>query len=384
MRNYNIIPILFLFLLISCGEKQENTQAPPPQFSVVTIASQDITGFQYLPVSIEGVENIDIRPRIEGFIQAIYVDEGQQVKKGDRLFKLETESLNEEANAAKSAIDVAKAQVIAAEVEVQKLIPLVEKDIISPKELETAKANLAAAESQLVQASSSYRSVQENVNYQNVTSPVDGVVGRINYRQGSLVGRTEVEPLTTVSNVTNVYGYFSLNEKNYFQFLDETEGNTLEEKIKNFPEITLVLANESEYKHKGKIQTTTGQIDSETGAISFRAIFPNPDRYLTNGNSGQVKVPTTYRNALIAPATATFETQGVTHVYKLGADSALVSTSITLQSTVDNLVVLESGLTAGDRIIAAGISNARHGIKVVPQEMPLDSVLSSYNQVFKQ
>ncbi len=380
----SIKSILLLLVLSNCQEvpSQQPVQ-PTPVFPVVRVEQRTIIGKQYLPASIEGIQNIEIRPRIEGFVEKIYVDEGQNVRKGDMLFGLEVESLNQEANAAKSAIDVAKAQVAAAQVEVDRLAPLVEKDIISIVQLETAKANLASAQSQLLQAKSSYRSIQNNVNYQNITSPVNGVVGKINFRQGSLVGRAETAPLTTISNIRNVYAYFSMNEKNYFQFLNETPGRTLKEKLKNAPDVILTLADESEYPHRGKIQTTTGQIDPATGAISFRAIFPNPDAYLSNGNSGQVILPVTYQNALVIPAQSSYEIQGVTHVYQLGNDSLIRAKVISSEDVIGQIMIVREGLQVADKIVAQGIINARNGVKVHPQEQPLDSIIGSFDQVFK-
>lgn len=384
MKKASYILVIFTTALASCGAREQQQGGRLSNFPVIEVGERNIVGYKYLPASIEGVENIEIRPRVEGFIQEIFVDEGQQVNKGQLLFRLEIQSLREEANAARSAIDVAEAQVKAAQVEVDKLVPLVKDGIISEVQLETAKANLAATKSQLVQATSSYRSIRQNVNYRDIASPVNGVVGRINYRQGSLVGRAELDPLTVVSNIQSVYAYFAMNEKDYFQFLDETPGQDLAQKIRNFPGITLVLANDEEYKDKGKIQTTTGQIDPETGAISFRAIFPNPNRYLTNGNSGQIKIPIVYRQALIIPSLSTYETQGVTHVYKLEPDSTLRASSISLLGTVDKVMVVEAGLREGDRIVAEGVSNARNGLKVIPFLQPLDSVINSFSKVFKQ
>ena len=384
MKVIHLILLVLLFLISSCQEPVP--QKPPqqvPTFNVVQVEQKTIVGQQYLPASIEGTQNIEIRPRIEGFIEKIYVDEGQTVRKGDMLFRLEVESLNQEAKAAKSSIDVAKAQVSVAQVEVDRLVPLVEKNIISIVQLETARANLASAESELLRATSSYKGIQNNVNYQNITSPVSGVVGKINFRQGSLVGRGELLPLTTVSDIRNVYAYFSMNEKNYFQFLNEMPGGSLKEKIKNAPEITLTLADESIYPHKGKIETTTGQVESETGSISFRAIFPNPDAYLSNGNSGQVILPVSYKNALIIPAQSTYETQGITHVYQLEQDSLIKAKVVQSDAVVGKIMIVNEGLAVGDKIVAQGIINARNGIKIKPMEQPLDSIIGSFNQVFK-
>lgn len=381
-QKTNRWPLFLIIGALSCNNKESPVQQGPEQYSFTKAELSDITGHREYPALLEGIQNIEIRPRLDGFIQEIYVDEGQQVKKGDLLFKLEVESLEEQANASRSAIKVAEAQVNAAQIEVDKLAPLVTDSIISEIQLETAKANLAAAESQFIQAQSNYKSAQRNVSYQNVISPVNGIVGRINYRKGSLVGRSEPLPLTSISNISQVYAYFSMNEKDFFEFLDETPGEGLNEKLKSFPKVELILANGSVYQSRGTIQTTTGQIDPETGAISFRAIFPNPEQYLNTGNSGLIKIPVQYKDALLIPSASTFEIQGMRHIYTLKPDSTLSSNSINTAAIFNNVVVVESGLEPGEMVLAEGIGSVRAGLKVLPQLQPMDSMLQRFDQVF--
>ena len=217
----------------------------------IVIESKKITGYKTYPTSIEGVINSGVRAKISGYIKDVLVDEGQQVSKGQVLFRLETESLTQDAGAAQASVNVAQ-------VEVDKLKPLVEKGIISEVQLETAKANLA-------QAKSNYSAINANINYATVKSPVDGFVGAIPYREGTLVSPSDQIPLTTVSDIKEVYAYFSMNEEDYLDFVQNTKGDSRQEKLDNFPEINLVLANGELYKHKGKIKTVTGQVNQNTG-----------------------------------------------------------------------------------------------------------------------
>ncbi|MEH0158455.1 efflux RND transporter periplasmic adaptor subunit [Limibacter armeniacum] len=366
-----------------------SNQAPPSggqqamPYPVTEAPARDITAFDAYPVSIEGTQNIEIRAKIDGYIQQIFVDEGQTVKKGQTLFKLETQSLSQQANASKSAIEVAKAQVNVAQVEVDKLVPLVEEGIISEVQLETAKAQLASAKSQLAQAQSNYRSVSENIDYTRIKSPVNGVVGTIPYRQGTLVGRTETQPLTTVSAIDNVYAYFSMNEKEFLAFTRNTEGGSLDEKLKNIPSVELMLADGSTYSHTGKIQTVTGQINPNTGAISFRAVFPNPEKLLRSGSSGQIRIPKTYKNAVVVPAQATYEMQGQTYVYVVNSDNTVKGTIIEPADEVNNLVVVKSGLEAGQKIVAEGVGKLKSNVSIVPQAVPFDQVSNNIKPVFK-
>src|SRR5690606_18432814 len=230
-------------------------------------------------------------------------DEGQKVRKGQVLFKLETQSLSQDAEAAKANIN-------AAQVEVDKLIPLVEKNIISSVQLETAKAKLA-------QAKSGYSSIAANIGHATIKRPIGGYVGSSPFREGALVSPSDPQPLTTVSTTEDVYVFFALNEKDYLNFLKTTKGTTRDEKVKNFPEVELELATGTIYDQKGKIETVTGQINKTTGTVTFRAKFPNPNGLLANGSSGAIRIPKTYENTLVVPESATYEQQGIVYAYKV-------------------------------------------------------------------
>ncbi len=367
-----IIPSLALFLLVSCGNKDGNQQAAQMQaapFPVSQLESKTVTGNQEYPANIEGIINSDVRAKATGYIQKVYVDEGQKVQKGQILFKLETQSLSQDAGAAKARINVAQ-------VEVDKLIPLVEKNIISPVQLETAKANLA-------QAKANYSSIGANIDYATVKSPVDGFVGAINFREGSLVSPSDATPLTTVSDIKQVYAFFSLNEADYLDFLQKTKGENLNEKITNFPEVSLLLANGNTYPLKGKIQTSTGQINRNTGTVSFRAVFNNPNQLLTNGNSGRIQIPVVYENAIVIPQAATIDQQGHILLFKVKENNTVTSTLVTIKGRVDNLYVVESGVKAGDKIVVDGIGKLRNDMQITPQETPFDSIVKPIKPLFK-
>ena len=264
----------------------------------------------------------------------------------------------------------------AAQVEVDKLKPLVEKNIISNVQLETAKAKLQ-------QAKSGYNSIAANIDYGNIKSPVDGYVGSIKLRKGSLISPTSQTPLTTVSDISKVYAYFSMNEKEYLDFIQNAEGNDIEEKIKNLPKVQLILANGNLYEQEGTIETINSQINAQTGSISFRAVFDNPSRILTNGNSGKIQIPKVYTDVLVVPKESTYEQQGSTYVYKVGKDSTAVSSKIETIAEVENLFVVSSGVEKGDVIVAKGANKLRGDSKIKPQEMPFDSIAKPIEKVFR-
>ena len=358
-------------LLASCNntsKQQGNNPQQPPQYPVITVKERNTVSTLSYPVSIEGVVNSPVQAKVSGYITKVLVDEGQAVTQGQAMFQLETQTLNQAAQSAKAAVD-------AAQVEVNKLLPLVEQNIVSKVQLDTAKANL-------LRAQAAYNEVVSNIDFAVVKAPVSGVVGAINFREGALVTANNTV-LTTVSDVKDVYAYFSMNEKEYLNFLASAKGANITEKLKNLPEVSLVMANGQEYSEKGKIQAVTGQIDATTGSIQFRATFPNPNRLLTNGNSGTVKIPQYFNNQLVIPEVATFEQQGKVYAYKVVADT-IVRTVITLKDRANNYAVVNSGLATGDVILVQGLNSLRQGSKLTPKQVDMDSLVKAIHPIFRE
>lgn len=394
MKNTILMFGFFSFALLSCKKEDEKKDEPKP-YPVVSVETRNVTGYDEYPASIRGIVNNDVRAKIQGYITQVLVDEGQYVTAGQPLFRLETNMLNENADAAKSGISAAqanvqaaKAAVNAAQVEVNKLKPLVEKNIISNVQLQTALANLARAQAQLSQAiasqqqaSASYKSVQANINYSIIRAPISGIVGKLPLKLGSLVGPSDATPLTTISDTRSVYAYFSLNEKEYLDFLEKSYGATVPEKIKNLPMVELKLANGSIYPEKGKIEITTGQIDITTGTVQFRVGFPNPSKLLSNGNSGTIRFPKFYNNALVVPESATYEQQGIVYLFKVEKDTAK-NTVIDVQDRVNNMIIVKSGINKGEKIVAAGIGGLKPGTAVIPKPVKFDSLVQSIKPIF--
>lgn len=412
MKNVNVIMVGALAMaLSSCGKKDnaaQQAQGPAP-YPVVDVPTKVVTSYDEYPTSIEGIVNNEVRAKIQGYITEVYVDEGQYVQAGQPLFKLETNVLTQNADALRSGVGAAQASVKAAQanvsaaqaavnaaqVEVNKLTPLVQKNIISNVQLETAKANLAQAQaghnqavaalaqakSGVTQAQANYKGAQANVDYSVVRAPVSGVVGSINSRQGTLVGPTDQTAITVVSNTAKVYAYFSMNEKEYLNFISKSEGATLKDKLNKIPPVELVLANGDIYPEKGKIQTVTGQINPTTGTIDFRVTFNNAAKLLANGNSGRIRVPKTYVDALVVPAAATFEQQGMTYVYKVKNDSA-IATPITVVDNTGNIVVVKEGVKKGDKVVAQGVGKLRDKTPIKPTPSNFDQIVESTKPVF--
>lgn len=409
MKNTIIIFSLAMLSAVSCKKKEEKKPDGPKEVPVVAVEQRNVTGYQSFPASIQGRVNNDVRAKIQGYITQVLVDEGQYVSKGQPLFRLETNTLSQSADAAragigaaqsgvaaaKASVNAAQAAVNAAQVEVNKLIPLVQKNIISNVQLETAKANLSRAQAQLSQAraaelqanagvsqaTANYRGVQANIDYSVIRAPISGVIGKLPLKVGSLVGPTDPTPLTTVSDTSGVFAYFSMNEKEYLNFLEDSYGATVPEKLRNMPMVELELANGSTYSEKGKIEAVTGQIDQKTGTIQFRVSFPNAAKLLSNGNSGTIKVPKLYDQALVVPESATFEQQGLVYVYRVEKDTAK-NVLIGVTDRVNNLVVIKDGIKKGEKIVAQGVGQLKPNSAVKPKPANFDEIVNAIKPIF--
>lgn len=363
MKLKQIVIGTFIFSLsVACGNKQTTTQTPQQPYPTQVLAEQDAELRAIHPVSIKGQEDIEIRPRIDGFIDAIYIDEGSVVKKGQLLFKINSPQAEQTLTSAQAALKSAQAKVNTANINVKRIKPLVMQDIISPVQLETAEDSYLSALADLEQAKATLKNAQATISWTNVSSPVDGFVGAIPYRQGSLVNSSNI--LTIVANTRNIFSYFSLNEKQLRSLMNQLEGTTQAEKIKNIPEVTLTLADGTVYPEKGKIETITGVLNATTGSASFRAQFPNPHGELKSGTSGTISIPQILRDVFVIPQKATFAQQDKTGVYIVQGDSVVqrIISVIPMPNGQDYAVT--GGLKAGERVVTDGIVTLTDGKKI--------------------
>ncbi|GGI28339.1 hemolysin D [Pedobacter mendelii] len=368
-------------LLASCGNNDDAKKAAaaaaagPQAYPVFTVNAQTTELNSDYPATIEGIQNIDIRPKVDGFIQKILIDEGAVVKKGQLLFTIMAPQYEQEVRTARAAISSAEADVNSAQLQVNKTKPLVEKDIISKYDLDAAQLTLQSRKAALAQAKASLANAQVNLSYTSITSPVDGVVGSIPFRNGSLVSSSSTEPLTTVSNTSKVYAYFSLNEKQLLDFSSTYKGNTLAQQMKNIPPVSLVLADGTVYAQNGKIESINGQINTATGSASLRATFPNPISLLKSGASASVRIPQKVENAILIPQKSTIDLQGKKFVYVLGDSAKIISTEIQIMDLAkDKFYVVTKGLKVGDKIVLEGFQSLKDGVKIKPEEKSADSV----------
>ena len=349
-------------VLSSCGGGQSGMKLGDDEFTVVAVqstASQQSTSY---PATIKGVQDIEVRPQVSGFIVKLCVDEGATVKKGQALFQIDPTQYAAAERQAKAAVEMAKSNVNTLSLNEQQKKNLYDKKIISDFEYQSAVDQLLSAKASLAQAEAQETNARNNLSYTEVKSPSDGVVGALPYRVGALVSANIPQPLTTVSDNSNMYVYFSMNEN---QLLSLTrQYGSMDDALKNMPEVELRLNDNSIYEHKGKIESISGVIDRQTGTVTVRSVFPNEARLLHSGASGAVIIPSTYENCIVIPQEATIRLQDKTMVYKV-VDGKAVSSLITVAELNDGreYVVLD-GLKAGEEIVSQGAGLVREGTQV--------------------
>ena len=353
-------------LLCSCGGGSGSATggANARKITVMTVNTTTSHLTNSYPATIKGKQDVDIRPMVSGFITHLHVDEGTTVRRGQVLFTIDQTQYQAAVNQAKAAVESAKAAVATQQLTVDNRKKLNEKNITSDYDLQMQENQLASAKAGLAQAEAALTSAQKNLQYTTVTSPTDGVVGQIPYRLGSLVSPSSAQPLTTVSDLSNMYAYFSMTER---ELLQMTESNGADDILKSFPSVRLQLIDGSMYDQPGHVETISGDIDLTTGSVNLRALFPNPKKVLRRGSTVNVVFPNDLENIILVPQSATFEVQDKHFVYVLQADNTVKTTEITVHPVADgkNFVVL-GGLKAGDKIAVEGIQTLRDGAQIDP------------------
>jgi membrane fusion protein (multidrug efflux system) len=345
--------LALVILFASCKSKKSGQMqsVEVKSYQVQTLTPQDVELQSVFPAVIKGQEDVEIKPRVDGFIEKVYVDEGSIVKKGQSLFKINSPS-------SVKAFEEARANYNTAKLDVDRIRTLAEKNIISKVQLESYENSFDAAKAALEQA-------KATLGWVTVTSPVDGVVGTISYRFGSLVNNSSI--LAKVASTSDIFAYFSMNEKEIYNFLDKWEGKSKAEKIKNMPDITFLRSNGTKYNEVGHIATISGVVDQTTGTVNIRAEFSNKNGLLLSGSSGQVVIPEYLDSALVIPQKATFSQQDKTMIFKVQGDS-VVQKVIVVTSTPDGKsYVILHGLAQGDRVVTDDIISLSDGSKIKVQ-----------------
>ena len=350
--------------LAACGGGNAPKKADPV-YPIAVLDTGSAAVYTDYAAEIKSGTVVEIRPRVSGYIDKIVVQEGSRVAKGQVLIQINQSDLQEQYNTAVANADAARAQVDKALLEVRKLTPLVEKGIISPFELENANSSLNAARASLKAAESQRNNARINLDYARITSPVNGVVGRIVVREGTLVSPSDPSALTTVSGDGDVSAYFSIDENTILNMVDQSSKKlSLREKVAELPDVELLLSNRMLYDHKGELELASGLVDAATGSYQIKAVFPNPKGELRSGSAGVVRINRFYDGVLLVPQKATFERQDKKMVYAVDTAGLVRSLPITVDGISGSDYVVVGGVERGERIVLEGVDFIKEGQKI--------------------
>ncbi len=358
--------VLAAATLFSCDSKK-NEKVALEKYPTTSPIVVDTTFNSDYVADIQSIQNVEIRTKVSGYIEKIYVDEGKFVKAGQLLLTINSQALEKEVIKAKALVKNAIAEAKTAELDLQNMKTLAGKNIVSKTSLEKAEAVYAAALARIEEYRAMQESAQIQVSMTKIRAPFDGIINRIPFKVGSLINEGTL--LTTLSNNSSVYAYFNVSEKEYLQYRERKNN-------KEDVEITLLLADNRPFAYQGTIETVEGEFDQSTGNIAFRAKFPNPDLLLKHGSSGKILLTNTIKNALIIPQKASFEIQDKIYVYTIDKDNRVRSRNIEVKQRIQHLYVVKSGLSPTDRIIYEGIQNLKEGDKVFPEMNNMQQLIS--------
>lgn len=360
---------IFLFsaiaaVLVSCGKKG-GMDFVDNEFPVETVKSQNASMQTTYPATFKGIQDVEIRPKVAGFITRVCVREGQAVSAGQLLFVIDNATYQASVRQAQAAVNTASAQCNTVKMAYDNSVKLRENNVIGDFELNSAKNNYESAKAQLAQARAALASAKEMLGFCYVKSPTAGVVGTLPYKEGAMVSASSMPALTTVSNISAIEAYFSMTEKDVLSMTKAA--GTMQAAINTYPDLKLQLADGTMYSETGRLVKASGVIDAATGSVQMIARFPNPQRLLKSGASGSIVVPRSDNNAIIIPQNAATQVQDKIFVYVLGKDNKVKYTEIKVDSQNDgkNYVVL-SGLKAGDRYVTNGTTKLTDGMEIKP------------------
>ena len=353
-----------LVFLASCGQSKQSA-GNAPEIAVMEVATTTANLTNSYPATIKGKQDVEIRPMVSGFITKLHVDEGAVVRKGQVLFSIDPVQYQAAVQTAKAAVETAKAALSTQELTTANKRELNKKQIVSDYDLKMAENQLAQSKAALAQAEAQLVNAENNLSYTEVTSPSDGVVGTIPYRVGSLVSASIATPLTTVADISEMYAYFSMTERQLLNLI--REGGSMKEILDKLPDVHLQLIDGTMYPDTGRVETISGVIDQATGSVNLRALFPNDHNILRSGGTGNVVFPNPLENIIMIPQSATTEIQDKKFVYVLQPDNTIKNTEIKVFPLNDGqyYYVME-GLKQGDKVVIEGVQALKDGQAITP------------------
>jgi membrane fusion protein (multidrug efflux system) len=369
MKKINMLTFIVAgSILSSCGNAVKNDVASiPEKFQTQVLEPRETELYVTYPATLEGEQTVEIRPKVDGYIEQVLVQEGAYVKKGQPIFSIDANTYKQDVNNRLAAIAAAEAELETAGIQVQRTKALVERKIVNAFELKTASNLERVKKAQLTQVQADLSAARTKLSYTRILSPIDGYIGTLPYKTGSLVSSTAEIPLTSVADTRKVYAYFSLSQQQLQVFLNKYKANQQLDRLKNMPEVTLILSQGETYPLKGKIETLSGVLNKNTGSANFKAVFANPDGRLWSGSSASVSVPLLVADALLIPKKSTYEIQGKRFVFKVDNQNKVQQMPIEIMdSATEKTYVVTSGLKKGDRIVCEGLQHLSNGMQIIP------------------
>ena len=369
MKNSQILFLVLCLITASCDSKKE-TDKKVDTHEVVNPIVKDTTYASEYVAEIQSLNYVEVRSKVKGYIEKIYVDEGQPVKEGQLLFTLNFLEFEKEVQKADAAYKSATADLKAAEVELTNVKLLVEKNIVSKAELDVLKAKADALKADVEEALVNKEQAVLQLSFAHIKAPYNGIINRIPNKVGSLIA--EGDMLTSISDNREVFAYFNLSEIDYLNYISSAEKET--------KTVSLKLANNALYGYEGKIEMIESEFDQSTGNIAFRARFPNPDAILKHGANGKVIVSKQLKNALLIPQKSTFEIQDKLYVFVVNQEGVVKQTNIIPLMRFPDFYAVESGLSKDEKILFEGVGNVKDGNKIHPVPVDLAKAMSLINQ----
>ena len=353
--------------LVGCKEDSKSSSKYTREYNAMILQTATRKLSSTYSATIRGKQDVDIRTKVQGYITDIKVKEGSIVRNGQTLFIIDQVPYQAALATAEANVDVAKAQVDAAELSAKSKEKLFEQNIISDFDLRMARTTLASAKAQLAQARANELTAANNLSYTLVKSPVDGVVGTLPFRVGTLVSPSDATPMTSVSDNSEMYVYFSMSESQVLSL--KRQYGALENALQELPMVELQLSDGSIYSEKGRIEAISGIIDPTTGSVTLRAKFPNKKRLLISGGSGTVILPHRQEGCVVIPQHATFEVQDKVYAYKIENGVAKAKIIGVFEISNGKEYIVESGLIEGDTIVVEGIGLLRDDTPIKIREI---------------
>lgn len=366
IRNLSIGAV-FLIAFASC--RQSTPAESRVEVPTTTVHRMDVRTDIFYVADIQAVRNVEIRARVNGYLEKIFVDEGNAVKEGQLLFKIDDEEYLAQQNRALAHEKIAEAQLKTAQVELERVRLLVNKGVIATTELELAQANLDVAKASIEQAKAEQAVANVRLVHTNIISPFSGMINRIPLKLGSLV--SEGTLLTTISDVSAVNVYFQVSETQFLSFAKSNR--TLLDSLFKI-NVELVLADGSTFPAKGKIETVESEFEEGTGVLSVRARFDNPDHLLKHGATGRIKIRRMLKNATLVPQKSVVEIQDRDYVFVIDKNSQAVMKNFVPLGRYKDFYIVKSGLAEGEEIVYEGVQSLREGTVVQPKQLKLTDV----------